>query len=72
MTIFWSLYGAALFGYGASGNGDTMGDGMGDATGHHSSPGEVGVWIGLALLLTAQAWDIWRLRLLKRQNACTA
>ncbi|NMK91148.1 MerC domain-containing protein, partial [Staphylococcus capitis] len=35
-------------------------------------PGGVGVWIGLALLIIAQVWDIWRLRQLKRQNACAA
>ncbi|GLD45107.1 mercuric transporter MerH [Mycobacterium kiyosense] len=35
-------------------------------------PGGVGVWLGLALLLTAQVWDVWRLRQLKRQNAYAA
>lgn len=73
VTIFWSLYGNALFGHTASGHGgDPMGDGMGGNTASTGLPGGVGVWIGLALLVTAQVWDIWRLRVLKRQKACAA
>ena len=79
MIIFWSLYGGALFGHAASGHGDLMSDHMGDpmpdgvhGAGYHGSPGGNGVWVGLALLITAQVWDIWRLRLLKRRAACAA
>lgn len=76
VTIFWSLYGTQLFGHDTGGGGDPMNDPMGDGMGGHTAttglPGGVGVWIGLALLITAQMWDIWRLRQLKRQNACAA
>jgi hypothetical protein len=75
VIIFWSLYGGALFGHAASGHGDHMGDPMPDSlhgAGHHGSPGGNGVWVGLALLITAQVWDIWRLRLLKRRAARAA
>ncbi|TQR87726.1 MerC domain-containing protein [Mycobacterium hodleri] len=75
-VIFWSLYGTQLFSHHASSHGDAMNDPMGDGMGAHSAPailpGGVGVWFGLALLLTAQLWDVWRLRQLKRQHACTA
>ena len=71
-VIFWSLYGTPLFGQHAGGHGDPMGDGMGAHSAPAMLPGGVGVWIGLALLLTAQVWDVWRLRQLKRQHTCTA
>ncbi|WP_006243698.1 MerC family mercury resistance protein [Mycolicibacterium tusciae] len=72
-VIFWSLYGTQLFGHVAGGHGgDPMGDGMGANTPSAGLPGGVGVWVGLALLLTAQVWDVWRLRQLKRQNSCAA
>lgn len=75
-VIFWSLYGAQLFSHHAGGHGDPMNDPMGDGMGAHTAsavlPGGVGVWVGLVLLLTAQVWDIWRLRQLKRQKACPA
>ncbi|WP_269323463.1 MULTISPECIES: hypothetical protein [Mycobacterium] len=45
---------------------------MGDTTPRAGLPGGFGVWIGLALLVTAQVRDIWRLRVVKRQNACAA
>ena len=75
-VIFWSLYGAQLFGRDAGGHGgpihDPMVDGMGANTASAGLPDGVGVWVGLVLLLTAQVWDVWRLRQLKRQNACAA
>lgn len=75
-VIFWSLYGAQLFGHAAGGHGnsmnDPMGGGMSGNTATAGLPGGAGVWIGLALLLIAQVWDVWLLRQLKRQNACTA
>lgn len=79
VTIFLSLYGNALFGHTAGGHSgghssDPMGDGMGDGMGGGSAtaglPGGLGVWIGLTLLVAAQVWDVWRLRVLKRQRAC--
>lgn len=73
VIIFLSLNGNALFGHASAGHGgDPMGDGMGGHTAGAGMPGGVGVWIGLALLIIAQVWDIWRLRQLKRQNACAA
>jgi hypothetical protein len=76
VTIFWSLYGNALFGHAAGAHGDSMNDPMSDGMGANTPtaglPGGVGVWIGLALLVIAQVWDVWRLRQLKRQNACAA
>ncbi len=75
-VIFWSLYGAHLFSHHAGGHGDAMNDPMGDGMGGNTAstgvPGGAGVWIGLVLLLIAQVWDVWRLRQLRRQNACTA
>lgn len=74
-VIFWSLYGAQLVGHDAGGHGDPMNDPMDPVGGNTASaglPGGVGVWVGLALLITAQVWDVWRLRQLKRQNACAA
>lgn len=67
---FWSLYGTQLFGHHPSAHGDPMHDPMGDGMGAHPDPtmlpGGLGVWVGLALLLIAQLWDVWRLRRLTR------
>lgn len=63
VTIFLSFNGNALFGHAASGHGgDPTGASMGGDTATASLPGGVGVWIGLTLLVTAQVWDVWRLR----------
>ena len=67
-VTFWSLYGTQLLGHHPNAHGDAMGDGMGGHTESAMLPGGIEVWVGLALLLIAQLWDVWRLRQLMCHN----